>query len=234
MSDDSTRRVRRTSSALLAKPCRKCGTVNRYPSGKCRTCASRRSADAKDANRVCRKCGATDRMSGGACRPCARRSEALRGPRKASPELMAKPCIKCGAIDRTKWSGQCRPCRKARIKVRLATPEGKAKSAGTLSKYKSKPETKAKIAAAARRRRYGLSPEEQDAMLLAQKGRCAACGDLLKPGNGTHLDHDHQTHKARGFVCPHCNTAIGHLKDSPLRARKLASYLERHQPTPNL
>src|ERR1700683_2768076 len=42
-----------------------------------------------------------------------------------------------------------------------------------------------------------------------------------------HLDHDHKTGKPRGWLCHHCNIAIGNAEDSPWRLRALADYVER-------
>lgn len=47
----------------------------------------------------------------------------------------------------------------------------------------------------------------------------------------TDLDHDHATNKFRGWLCGHCNKALGFTLDSPERLRALADYLERHQAT---
>ena len=82
----------------------------------------------------------------------------------------------------------------------------------------------------AREKKYGLTGEQQAAMLEAQGNRCACCGDLLAPGHGTHLDHNHRTGQVRAFVCPRCNHAVGNVDDDPERARKLVAYLEGHAP----
>ena len=69
------------------------------------------------------------------------------------------------------------------------------------------------------RRLYGLTPEEYDAMFLAQEGLCAICG---RPERRTYngrllrlsVDHDHVTGHIRALLCHGCNTAIGSLEDS--------------------
>lgn len=41
-----------------------------------------------------------------------------------------------------------------------------------------------------------------------------------------HVDHDHQAiGEIRGMLCPSCNKALGHLKDDPARAIRIAEYL---------
>lgn len=77
-------------------------------------------------------------------------------------------------------------------------------------------------------RLYGLRPEDYIAMYERQQGRCAICGENGETfgGRRLHIDHDHDTGKVRGLLCGLCNTAIGHLKDSPTLLRAAASYLE--------
>jgi hypothetical protein len=77
------------------------------------------------------------------------------------------------------------------------------------------------------KRTYKITPEEYDRMLLEQNGVCAIC---LRPNETKFkylaVDHNHSTGAIRGLLCSNCNLAIGLLKDDPLRARALASYLE--------
>lgn len=65
-------------------------------------------------------------------------------------------------------------------------------------------------------------------MLASQGGGCAIC---QKPdGEGKdrlHLDHDHETGKARGLLCGPCNRGIGMLRDDPALVRKALDYLEK-------
>lgn len=182
-------------------------------------------------------------------------------PRAPMPEGYVKPCIKCGAQDRWPpkkpgGTGACRAClrvyqqkyyaenrekireRNARPEVRerqrarARRPDVREKSRETTRAWRHSDEGRAWLRAYSRMRHCGgLTPEEQHALYESQKGLCASCGDKLRPGRQTHLDHDHATGKARGYLCRCCNIAIAHLKDSPLRARKLAAYLEKHSPT---
>jgi hypothetical protein len=84
---------------------------------------------------------------------------------------------------------------------------------------------------------FGLSSVEWDDLFDSQGKRCAACG-VDDPGmQGWHTDHDHRccpTSRAtcgrclRGILCGSCNTAIGLLKDDPVRLRRAAAYLESY------
>ena len=76
--------------------------------------------------------------------------------------------------------------------------------------------------------RYGITLAEYEEMLVAQDGKCAACG--AAKGNVSRsdhfvVDHDHDTDEIRGLLCHGCNIAIGHLGDDPERAWNLIRYL---------
>jgi hypothetical protein len=81
-----------------------------------------------------------------------------------------------------------------------------------------------------RRQKYGVTREQQEAMLRAQNYCCAVCGDEeWTTRTGTlDLDHNHITGKVRAFLCSHCNHMIGDAKEDPERLRKAAAYLEAH------
>jgi len=84
--------------------------------------------------------------------------------------------------------------------------------------------------------KYDLTPADYDAMLAAQGGACACCGATAN-ANGKRLfvDHDHSTGAVRGILCHHCNSGIGHFKDSPALLRGAIAYLKRaQQPLPSV
>jgi len=75
-------------------------------------------------------------------------------------------------------------------------------------------------------RRYGITPEQYDAMLAAQGGVCAVCGrseDQWKRRFA--VDHCHQTDIVRGLPCFPCNTLIGRLEKRRDLLPKLLRYL---------
>ena len=78
---------------------------------------------------------------------------------------------------------------------------------------------------------YGIDGSAVDAMILAQDGKCAACG-LPFEGTGRSklapvVDHDHETKKIRGILHGICNRVEGQL--SPAQLRGVADYIERHR-----
>jgi hypothetical protein len=75
-------------------------------------------------------------------------------------------------------------------------------------------------------RKYGLTPREYNALLRAQSGVCAICGQPPAANKILCVDHDHKTDEVRGLLCNNCNTGLGMFKD---RIRLLAAaivYLE--------
>lgn len=57
---------------------------------------------------------------------------------------------------------------------------------------------------------------------------CGAKGALLEGPKHTRLvvDHDHGANTFRGWICGHCNVALGHAGDNPAILRALADYLD--------
>jgi hypothetical protein len=75
------------------------------------------------------------------------------------------------------------------------------------------------------RQKYGMEPEEYEALLASQGNACAICGTDTPVGRGTwHVDHDHACCPTsgescgdcvRGILCSRCNTALGGFQDDP-------------------
>lgn len=83
------------------------------------------------------------------------------------------------------------------------------------------------------KRRYGITPEQRDALGTM----CAICGieggTTAKNGRRLrlHVDHCHDTGAIRGLLCHHCNTGIGHLKHDVTLLQKAIAYLQRGEMT---
>lgn len=70
--------------------------------------------------------------------------------------------------------------------------------------------------------RYGLTPEEHDALRTSNGGMCHICNT----NPAVHIDHDHDTGVVRGHLCQLCNQGLGFFRDSPALLREAAEYLE--------
>jgi len=88
------------------------------------------------------------------------------------------------------------------------------------------------ISAHNRERKYGVSDQALQAMLAAQKGKCALdfCGTFIDSSTA-HVDHNHETKAVRGLLCVGCNTGIGKLNDSPETLLEAVLYLARSSST---
>lgn len=103
-------------------------------------------------------------------------------------------------------------------------PEFKArKSERDKKNYKPKPAASRRIHL---RSKYNMTPEQAEAMRLAQHNLCAICdGEFTEP---YHIDHCHDTGKVRGLLCRKCNTGLGMFSDDRDRLNQAIAYLTSH------
>jgi hypothetical protein len=80
------------------------------------------------------------------------------------------------------------------------------------------------------RRKFGLSLEQAEALLVSQGGVCALCGQPIggwgRRGGGV-VDHCHTTGRVRGILHSLCNTGLGAFRDSSELLRRAIGYLEK-------
>jgi hypothetical protein len=136
----------------------------------------------------------------------AKRAESQRKYRAANKE-------KCLAATR-KWQRENREHILAyNAKVRVERPE----------------HVKAKYRKADLKKKFGITPEQFEAMFVAQGSACAMCGALT---SGTkrnfHVDHCHKTGTIRAILCHNCNLMLGHARDSTEILTAAISYLKIH------
>jgi hypothetical protein len=74
-------------------------------------------------------------------------------------------------------------------------------------------------------RRYAITPEEVQALLIVQQRACAIC---VRPFVATeyHVDHCHDSGEVRGLLCSVCNSGLGLLGDDASRLRAGIRYLD--------
>lgn len=77
------------------------------------------------------------------------------------------------------------------------------------------------------KRFFGISVEDYEQMLNNQGGVCYICKSPPK-GKRLAVDHDHTTGKIRSLLCQHCNTGLGHFRDSEELLTKAINYLKEN------
>ena len=79
--------------------------------------------------------------------------------------------------------------------------------------------------------KYGITPEQYNALLTAQDGVCAICKQpefSIRRGSYKSLDvdHNHDTGQVRGLLCSACNASLGLLKEDLKRVKSLLTYIK--------
>lgn len=78
-------------------------------------------------------------------------------------------------------------------------------------------------------KKYGLTPEEYEEMVVKQDGVCAICGLANHNGRRLVIDHDHDSEAVRALLCDFCNLGIGNLRESVENLKAAIAYLEIHK-----
>jgi len=76
------------------------------------------------------------------------------------------------------------------------------------------------------KRKFNLTLDDYNTMINNQNNKCAICGDELKFGKLTAIDHSHTSGKVRGILCHNCNVAMGLLKENVNTLQSMITYLE--------
>jgi hypothetical protein len=75
-------------------------------------------------------------------------------------------------------------------------------------------------------KKYGLTPDDYDRMVVEQGGVCAICHRPEKAKLGLlHVDHDHTNNRVRGLLCQQCNTGLGKFQDNIRILQSAINYL---------
>lgn len=83
------------------------------------------------------------------------------------------------------------------------------------------------------KRKYGITIEDYDRMLIEQNGHCALCDKTPEQErNGKlNVDHCHETGKVRGLLCMWCNHTLGRMGDNEEGVRKFLNYVAKNSLT---
>lgn len=122
---------------------------------------------------------------------------------------------------------QCKECEAAYERERQQRPEIKKRRQRVKREWEeNNPKKVQRMHLRRRIRVLGFSEDqiEDIADLYEQTDCCEICGNN---GSTLHIDHDHETGQLRGFICHHCNLALGHFQDDLERLRAAMAYLNR-------
>ena len=136
-----------------------------------------------------------------------------------------KPCRREAHISKRFTSnGKCMQCsREDSLKRARSNPEQNRMRVRAWQKANPTRHA-AKTTAHYRKKKYGVEPEQLNAMLEAQNNSCAICiQPFLKTPN---VDHCHAHGHVRGILCGPCNRGLGMFEDNPQRLLAAANYLQ--------
>jgi hypothetical protein len=75
-----------------------------------------------------------------------------------------------------------------------------------------------------RLRKYGLTLEQYEVIMLKQNNKCRICGDSISMKTVA-IDHCHNEGHVRGVLCGTCNSGLGFFKDNTESLKKAIDYL---------
>ncbi len=123
----------------------------------------------------------------------------------------------------------CKLCKRAANDTYKETPKGRAVTLEAKRAYYHTEGGAVMQRKQDLKKKYGISLEDYDRMLVEQEGKCLICGDGpgKKPGKKKYLgvDHDHITGAVRGLLCTGCNLMIGYAHDNVDILTKAIHYL---------
>jgi hypothetical protein len=190
----------------------------------------------------CIQCGRTFRAGSNlTCNPCrttgrecATCGKTFRGRERDCYECRATdhPCAVCGGlfhgVKRT-----CERCRKQRNGCQMpgcAEPKLRGRGHHYCPQHyaEGRQRENAQVVRRKREREYGLTHDQYLALLEAQDGTCAICGNDSQQ-RALAVDHDHETGAIRGLLCDRCNPMLGYARDNTEVLQAAIEYLKQYQ-----
>ncbi len=165
-----------------------------------------------------------------------------------------KTCKKCGLPNplddfyratgtRDGHRGDCKACDLAAKKTRYLADPAKSiarvklwqqENAERVNAYhkarRAKPDVKRTDRDSYLKRKYGITIEQYDELLVSQGGKCAICRREPRLDISLHFDHDHETGALRGILCFRCNNALGDFDDDVSLLQAAVRYLQSYLP----
>jgi hypothetical protein len=155
-------------------------------------------------------------------------------------------CTRCGELksldemsarnERKNARGHCKACQKAYLKEYHAKyrllPGMKEKQKQVVADWRKaqSPEYHRDLNL---KKKYGISLDDYEMMLVRQDGACAICGswDPSTRYSVFCVDHCHGTGQVRSLLCSKCNWAIGMLDENPDLFDAAKAYIMKHEET---
>jgi hypothetical protein len=125
-------------------------------------------------------------------------------PYKPGKFFTGKPCKHGHIAERWNYNGMCVECKKR---------QDRPSNLKAAKKYHVK-------------KKYGLTLEHVDGMMINQDHKCAICDMEFPDDYKFQIDHCHTTGNVRGLLCITCNWILGRVNDNPETLRSAAKYLE--------
>jgi len=75
---------------------------------------------------------------------------------------------------------------------------------------------------------YGITSEEYRQKIADQGNACEICKLPFVPDKNPCVDHDHTTLAVRGILCTHCNSGLGHFKESLENLESAQEYIKKY------
>jgi len=146
--------------------------------------------------------------------------DAINLRRKMSPTIKEKDA---------EYSRKYRANNAERIKQKTQTSEFKEKNKQKSAKFRKRnPDLiKNNKRKALLLKKYNITLEEYDSLLLKQDHKCAICSSDMAQSNKQYLcvDHCHTTGKVRGLLCDKCNMGLGLFQDNIELLQNSITYL---------
>lgn len=132
-------------------------------------------------------------------------------------------CVTCYSRERARRN---RPANQARFKTWYAANRDRSVAAATQWQRLNPGAHRAHVL----RYRYGMTVEQEQALLAAQGNVCAVCRQPFQSEPRSRrlaVDHDHDTGEVRGLLHVTCNSGLGMLRHSPEVLARAIEYLSQ-------
>lgn len=123
----------------------------------------------------------------------------------------------------------CVDCLKGGVTTVRPTPHGGPRSPLCVTHYRERKRAKRAKDRERRLSKFGLSPEDEKAILEYQGGRCYVCGVANGATKALAVDHNHETGQVRALLCGRDNFELLGRYDVPALKRAI-EILEGHYP----